>query len=178
MGLISKLIGGAPAATAFGTAAANLAEVFVPNATRKLEADLSAYTAAVQAGAAEFQHIRPGMFDAVVNGINRLPRPFLALGTLGLFTYAMIDPVHFAGRMQGLSSVPEPLWWLLTAIVSFYFGAREAHYFRARPAIAAGAALLTAETGARAPLAASPEAKAAATAGDNPALRDWRATLR
>ena len=34
--------------------------------------------------------------------------------------------------MQGLALVPEPLWWLMGAIVSFYFGAREAHYFRHR----------------------------------------------
>jgi hypothetical protein len=168
MGLISKLIGGAPAATALGTAAANLAEVFVPNATKKLEADLSAYTAAVNAGAAEFQNVRPGLFDTVVNGINRLPRPFLALGTLGLFTYAMIDPVHFAGRMQGLATVPEPLWWLLTAIVSFYFGAREAHYFRTRP----GAVLSELATNVTAP---KPPGDGVVTAGDNPALRDWRA---
>ena len=59
--------------------------------------------------------------------------PMLALGTLGLFVYAMIDPVHFAERMVGLNYVPEPLWWLLAAIVGFYFGAREAHYFRTRP---------------------------------------------
>lgn len=26
--------------------------------------------------------------------------------------------------MQGIALVPEPLWWLLGVIVSFYFGAR------------------------------------------------------
>jgi len=26
--------------------------------------------------------------------------------------------------MQGIALVPEPLWWLMGAIVSFYFGAR------------------------------------------------------
>jgi hypothetical protein len=34
--------------------------------------------------------------------------------------------------MVGLNAVPEPLWWLLGAIVAFYFGARETHYFRNR----------------------------------------------
>jgi hypothetical protein len=67
-----------------------------------------------------------------VNGLNRLPRPFLAFGTLGLFSYAMVDPEAFAKRMVGLNAVPEPLWWLLGAIVAFYFGARETHYFRSR----------------------------------------------
>ena len=36
----------------------------------------------------------------------------------------MVDPVWFAARMQGIALVPEPLWWLMGAIVSFYFGAR------------------------------------------------------
>ncbi|MEM7692166.1 MAG: 3TM-type holin, partial [Pseudomonadota bacterium] len=30
----------------------------------------------------------------------------------------------FSERMQGIALVPEPLWWLLGVIVSFYFGAR------------------------------------------------------
>ena len=59
-----------------------------------------------------------------MDGLNRLPRPALALGTLGLFLAAMIDPLWFAARMQGIALVPEPLWWLLGVIVSFYFGAR------------------------------------------------------
>ena len=36
----------------------------------------------------------------------------------------MIEPLWFAERMQGIALVPEPLWWLLGVIVSFYFGAR------------------------------------------------------
>lgn len=59
-----------------------------------------------------------------MDGVNRLPRPMLALGTLGLMAAALADPVWFAARMQGLALVPEPLWWLLGVIVSFYFGAR------------------------------------------------------
>ena len=38
----------------------------------------------------------------------------------------------FRAAHGGLNQVPEPLWWLLGAIVSFYFGAREAYYFRNR----------------------------------------------
>jgi hypothetical protein len=47
----------------------------------------------------------------------------------------MGDPAGFSVRMQGLALVPEPLWWLLGAIVSFYFGARELHYQRARKTV-------------------------------------------
>jgi Holin of 3TMs, for gene-transfer release len=92
----------------------------------------------------------------MVNGLNRLPRPLLAFGTIGLFVYAMVDPVAFAQRMVGLNAVPEPLWWLLGAIVAFYFGARETHYFRNRAVV-------------------SPFAQGAASAPEeNAALEDWR----
>lgn len=72
----------------------------------------------------EFAAPSTGWFDRVMDAVNRLPRPALALGTLGLFITAMVDPVWFAARMQGIALVPEPLWWLLGVIVSFYFGAR------------------------------------------------------
>jgi hypothetical protein len=73
---------------------------------------------------AEFVVPRKGAFDRFMDGLNRLPRPALALGTLGLFVSAMVSPLWFSERMQGIALVPEPLWWLLGVIVSFYFGAR------------------------------------------------------
>ena len=72
----------------------------------------------------EFVVPRQGGFDRFMDGVNRLPRPAWALGTLGLFVSAMVEPLWFAERMQGIALVPEPLWWLLGVIVSFYFGAR------------------------------------------------------
>ena len=157
MGLIGRILGGPAATTALGQAATNVAEVFVPNATRRMQAAHDAYMAALGEHGAEFEHARDGTFDRFVNGLNRLPRPMLALGTLGLFAYAMIDPEGFSRRMIGLNHVPEPLWWLLAAIVGFYFGAREAHYFRARPGHAAAAS-----------------AAGAAGRDANPALAEWR----
>ncbi|NRB18501.1 MAG: carboxylesterase [Rhodobacteraceae bacterium] len=74
---------------------------------------------------AEFQVAQRGRFDRLMDAVNRMPRPALALGTLGLMVSAMADPVWFAERMQGLALVPEPLWWLLGVVVSFYFGARQ-----------------------------------------------------
>ena len=172
MGLIGKLIGGPGATAALGNAASAVAEVFTPNATRKMELGQEAYKAAMDEHGAEFQYVRPGFFDRFVNGLNRLPRPMLALGTLGLFTYAMIDPVSFAQRMVGLNYVPEPLWWLLGAIVGFYFGAREAHYFRTRPVAAPGAPEGADPASAKGddPVTAAPEAPPA----ENPALTEWR----
>jgi len=149
MGLIGKILGGDGVATAaLGNAVTSVAEVFTPNATKKMEADAKSYQAALDEHGAEFQYARPGLFDRLVNGLNRLPRPMLALGTLGLFVYAMVDPVHFAQRMVGLNYVPEPLWWLLGAIVSFYFGAREAYYARNRTVVPTNAAATVAAAGA------------------------------
>ncbi len=109
-----------------------------------------------------------GWFDSIVNGLNRLPRPLLALGTMALFGYAMVEPTGFGLRMEGLQRVPEPLWWLLGAIVGFYFGAREAHYFRNRHWPAKGA-----EPAAQRPVQVPED-----DFPDNAALRDWAADMR
>jgi len=99
-------------------------EVFQPNAEASAIRDAARSTASLAQFAAEFTHPRRGWFDRLMDGLNRLPRPMLALGTLALFVSAMVDPVWFSARMQGVALVPEPLWWLMGAIVSFYFGAR------------------------------------------------------
>lgn len=100
------------------------AEVFRENAEAGAQrgADLQAQTLAQFA--AEFAVPRKGLFDRFMDAVNRIPRPAMALGVLGLFVAAMAEPVWFSARMQGLALVPEPLWWLLGVIVSFYFGAR------------------------------------------------------
>ncbi len=169
MGLIGRILGGVGAAgagagaAAIGNAVEGVAEVFTPNATRQMELSAQVQEAALSQLGAEFSSAGKGWFDSAVNGLNRLPRPFLALGTVGLFVYAMIDPFAFSQRMVGLNAVPEPLWWLLGAVVAFYFGARETHYFREQRSSPAQAAPL--------PLAAPPAPKAGA---DNPALADWK----
>ncbi len=155
MGMIGKLIGSPAAVSALGEAAQGVAEVFLPSATKKMELSAEAQMAALRQLGEEYQHPALSWFDRLVNGLNRLPRPFLAFGTLGLFTYAMVDPEAFAHRMVGLNAVPEPLWWLLGAIVAFYFGARETHYFRARGVV-------------------SPFAGSGSAPEENAALADWR----
>ena len=79
--------------------------------------------AAIDQFESEFRTSRSRL-DRFVDGLNRLPRPAMAFGVLVLFIAVMLDPIWFADRMAGLSLVPEPLWWLLGAIVSFYFGSR------------------------------------------------------
>lgn len=102
----------------------SVAEVFVPNAEAADARAAEIQAAALAQLGAEFSRPRSGIFDKLIDGLNRIPRPAMALGVLALFVSAMVDPIWFASRMNGLALVPEPLWWLLGAIVSFYFGAR------------------------------------------------------
>ena len=101
----------------------------------------------------------------------------------------MIDPIWFAARMQGIALVPEPLWWLLGVIVSFYFGARHqtksfayqrelAATVARTPQVMANLSALDrldtrttgqADTGSNAGLTLE-----ATTSDDNPALDAWR----
>jgi hypothetical protein len=168
MGLIGRILSttGRGAATALGDTASDLVEVFRPNATREMELAHDAVAAAQQGFAAEFAHGGDTWFDRGVNGLNRLPRPAMALGAVGLFAFAMADPDSFAIRMQGLAEIPDPLWWLLGAVVSFYFGARELHYFRSGQA--------RRDTAAQPPRGAgAAPGDAAARFADNAALADW-----
>lgn len=157
MGLIGSVLNAPGAVTALGDAAKGLAEVFTPSATRQMELSAQAQAAALEQFGDEFSNASTSWFDRLVNGLNRLPRPLLAFGTIGLFVYAMVDPADFALRMVGLNAVPEPLWWLLGAVVAFYFGARETHYFRNRPVSV--------------PVGLNPTT---AASDANPAVDDWR----
>lgn len=122
MGVISTLTGALFGQG--GNVLKDTAEVFMENTEAAAAREAAWRAAALAQFGTEFARPRRGLFDRVMDAVNRLPRPALALGTLGLFAAAMVDPVWFAARMQGIALVPEPLWWLMGAIVSFYFGAR------------------------------------------------------
>ncbi|WP_170389998.1 holin family protein [Ruegeria arenilitoris] len=169
------------------------AEVFRENAEAGAERAVALRGQAMSQLGAEFEVPRKGGFDRFMDGLNRLPRPALALGTLGLFVAAMVDPLWFAARMQGIALVPEPLWWLLGVIVSFYFGAR--HQAKVQdlqrdisvtmmraPQVMANLQALH-EMRADSPGAADPGPDSELTAqviipDHNPALEDWRRLQR
>ncbi|SMG37625.1 MULTISPECIES: holin family protein [Paracoccus] len=171
MGVMDRFLGAGAAVATVTNAATGMAGLFRENATRRMELDEEAYARAIAQYGAEFSIQPCNWFDSLMNGLNRLPRPLMTLGTVGLFVYAMADPEGFGLRMQGLNLVPEPLWWLLGAVISFYFGAREAHYFRTRPIIPASAG--PGQMGVK-PLATA-QADRAESVADNPALSDWLA---
>jgi hypothetical protein len=122
MGMIERVLG-----IVFGgdrNVVRDTVEVFRENAETGAARGAQVQQQAMGQYGAEFAAPAKGGFDRFMDGVNRLPRPALALGTLGLFVSAMVAPLWFAQRMQGIALVPEPLWWLLGVIVSFYFGAR------------------------------------------------------
>lgn len=151
MGLIGDILG-------IGKAAKEVAEVFVPNQSAAQEFEHLEHEAALKQYGHEYRLVQEGWFNQFVNGMNRLPRPVLALGTVGLFVFAMLDPKAFAQRMIGLDTVPHELWWLLGAIVSFYFGARELHHQRKQ----------------RKPLRMIAPVKQTVTIDQNAAVTDWQ----
>lgn len=144
---------------------AQTAQVFRENAENGAVRAADAQSASLAQFAAEFAHHNRSVFDRLVDGLNRLPRPALALGTIWLFVMAMASPDRFAAGMAGLALVPEPLWWLMGAIVSFYFGARhQAKEQEFQSAVAFG---LVATQRAQPVTAPEP--------AENPALADWQA---
>jgi hypothetical protein len=187
MGLIERIF-----SSVFGSGRnviVETAQVFRENAEGAAVRQASIQTQSMQQFASEFTVQRQGGFDRFMDALNRLPRPLLAFGTIGLFVVAMSDPVWFSTRMQGISLVPDPLWWLMGAIVSFYFGARhQAHSQDFQRSIAQTLArvptvvqntralqALRSDTPQVAQSAPSAELTLGALApSDNPALLEWQ----
>lgn len=81
---------------------------------------------AVQAGfQAEFGYReRRTWWDSLVDGLNRLPRPLMTFGVIGLFVWAVVDPPAFSLAMLALQNVPEMLWYIFLAVIGFWFGTK------------------------------------------------------
>ncbi|CUH76852.1 holin family protein [Tropicibacter naphthalenivorans] len=177
MGVIERILG-----VIFGSGrnvVAETAEVFRINAEADAQRAHQMQSAALQQFGGEFRLTQRGWFDRFMDALNRVPRPAMALGTLGLFIAAMVDPVWFAARMAGIALVPEPLWWLLAAIVSFYFGARhqaKGQDFQRELAetMAAVPQVVRTVKNVESLRDVTPEPDAP-EAQSNPALADWRA---
>ena len=124
-------------------------------------------------------------YDRMMDALNRLPRPLMALGTLAILAAALIDPVWFAARMEALAAMPEPMWWLIGGVISLYFGARfqstEQAFQREIVATIAQVPPVIPLPGPVTPLVATSGADADLTlrveaSGENAALADWSRT--
>lgn len=112
--------------------AKELVEVFKPNAEKEAERrhverqNLSEQDlASLQQFAAEFESRRTSTsWDSFIDGLNRLPRPLITLGILGLFVLAPVDPIRFLEIARAYQIMPDGFWALLSIIIAFYFGGR------------------------------------------------------
>lgn len=112
--------------------AKELVEVFKPNAEREAERshveriNLSQQDlASLEQFAAEFRSRRTATaWDSFIDGLNRLPRPLITLGILGLFVLAPADPLRFLEIARAYQIMPDGFWALLSIIIAFYFGGR------------------------------------------------------
>lgn len=63
-------------------------------------------------------------WDSFIDGLNRLPRPLMAFGVISLFIWASADPARFAASAQAWALIPDEMWIVLGAIITFFFGDR------------------------------------------------------
>jgi hypothetical protein len=127
-------------------------------------------------------------YDRLLDALNRLPRPLMAVGTLALIGAAVVAPAWFADRMEALSRMPEGLWWIVGAVVSLHFGSRYQAYAQAHERDLVETVSVRAPEPsepfvpptASTPAAAAPGPDAAVVlgtlgTGPNAALDEWRA---
>lgn len=108
-----------------GNVVKETAEVFRVNAEAQAQRGASYDTAALAQMAAEFQaRGQRGWFDRFMDGVNRVPRPAIVLGLLGLLVWTPIDPEGAAKTFSAWAALPTGYWALMSVVVSFYFGAR------------------------------------------------------
>ena len=165
MGLIARVGLGRGATPALGGVSRDIARNIAPELARGL-AEAFNRIPVPEAGALPPARQGSG-YDRLIDAMNRLPRPLMAFGSQALVLYALVDPAGFADRMAGLDAMPEALWWLLGAVITAYFGAREAHHLRNRTAVL-GVPVVS-EGGDSRPKPPDDLSDAA-----NPALEDWR----
>jgi hypothetical protein len=63
-------------------------------------------------------------FDIIMDGVNRLPRPTLVFGMIGILFWTCISPEDATKAFVSLSLVPDSLWNIFLLIVAFYFSSR------------------------------------------------------
>ena len=119
MAILSRILGGGIAEDVKTVAGA-----FQPNAEASDARESDLVRGAQSELAAEFGAAPTGVLGRVADGLNRLVRPVLALGTLAVFGDAWRDPDGFAATMDAYARVPPALWQTLVAVVTLYTGSR------------------------------------------------------
>lgn len=118
-GLISGAVEGV------GRAVSSVAKVFVGDKSAREQMRGAENMATYGQFAAEFQVQNRTWFDSLIDGINRIPRPAIVFLVIAYFVTAYADPIEFQKVNLALDTVPDDMWLVLSAIVGFYFVARE-----------------------------------------------------
>jgi len=106
-------------------AAEKVSGIFRPNAEKGAQRDHSANMATLDQFSSEFRQLKKRTWwDSFIDGLNRLPRPLITLGVLGMFVLAPVDPELFISVAEAYSLMPAGFWGLLSIIIAFYFGGR------------------------------------------------------
>ena len=69
-------------------------------------------------------HAPANWFDSLINGVNRIPRPAMALTCLAPIWLAYFDPIGLAQAVNALALIPLELWGIIGGVFAFYFGSR------------------------------------------------------
>lgn len=63
-------------------------------------------------------------WDSLIDGLNRIPRPLFVAFIVYYFVICVKNVTLFERVNRSLSTIPEPMWYILGGILSFYFGSR------------------------------------------------------
>lgn len=169
MGLIDRIAARLPRLGDAGRMVGRLGEALATG--RAAVAAQDAHDQSLGALAEAYGHRPTPGLRSFLDSLNTLPGPVVVISTTAMVGFAVLDPAGFAARMNGLNQVPEPLWWLMGGLVSFYFGAREMRFVRGRAVADAIAASVTPVSVAE----GEPTPPPGGDFADNAALRDWAA---
>lgn len=118
------------AAVGLTNGANNIIKTFTGSKAERDQQHNERFLAGQHAFSAEFQAREHktwigSLWNSIWDGFNRVPRPVIVTLVLAYFYMAYKNPTEFQVLNTALDTVPERMWWVLSAIVGFYFVARE-----------------------------------------------------
>ncbi len=108
----------------------NVAQTFTGSQKERDLQNTNAFISTQAQYGKEFNQKNRNFLDSLVDGYNRIIRPSIVTIVIYYFHLSYSDTIQFQKINTGLSTVPEPMWYVLSAIIGFYFCARELHKHR------------------------------------------------
>lgn len=125
MGILGSLLGGGISEVI--NSASGLAKIFVGDKSVREDnthsEQIAAYDALAAEASAQTRENRTS-WDSFVDGINRLVRPTLAFGIIGILVWCPINPASFANAMLSYQLVPEWLAIGFAQVLALFMGGR------------------------------------------------------